>query len=172
MLKLLGSILIGTASIGLALRITGELKEHLALLYEVRQLFVDIAGEAAYSLQPVEHILGSRIRVRDARLMEICGEIAEKLAMRRDAKGEEVWAAVFEEHKKLLGLKEAELAVIRDAGKAFFGKSMEENEKNLAAYLERLDFLIEGRRREQEEKQKVIQTVSVMCGLMLIILLI
>ena len=47
---------------------------------------------------------------------------------------------------------------------------MGENEKSLEHYLERLDYVIGQAREEQKEKQKVYQTVSVMCGLIVILL--
>ena len=47
---------------------------------------------------------------------------------------------------------------------------MGENEKSLEHYLERLDYVINQVRGEQKEKQKVYQTVSVMCGLIVILL--
>lgn len=51
-----------------------------------------------------------------------------------------------------------------------FRKSMGENEKSLEHYLKRLDYVIDQVRGEQKEKQKVYQTVSVMCGLIVILL--
>ena len=66
----------------------------------------------------------------------------------------------------------AEREVLEHAGRAFFGKNTEENASNLALCLERLDYIIEEKRGEQKEKKRVAQTVSIMGGLMLIILLI
>lgn len=172
MLKLVGSVLIVAASLGFACSIRRELADHLKLLYEIRRLFVDIANEARYSMQPVEVLLGCFIKTKDERLTAVCREIADNLLEKREGAGEEVWRKVFTTNRRELGLKEDEAEVIENAGNAFFGKSMEENQKHLSLYLERLDFMIGNQRREQKEKQRVYQTVSVMCGLMLIILLI
>lgn len=172
MLKLLGSILIAAASIGFAFSIRRELTAHLSLLYEIRRLFVDLSNEAGYSMQPVEILLGSFLKPADDRLKRICEEIEDRLAKKNAGTGEAVFCEVFEAHRRELGLNEEEIEILKNAGNAFFGKSMEENRKNLSLVLERLDFIIENTRKEQKEKQKVYQTVSVMCGLMLIILLI
>ena len=51
-------------------------------------------------------------------------------------------------------------------------KNLEENERKLALYLEQMDFMIETVRAKQKEKQRVYQTVSILGGMMLIILLI
>lgn len=172
MLKLLGSLLIAAASIGFAFSIRRELAAHLRLLYEIRRLFVDLFNEARYSMQPVEILLGSFLKPADVRLKGICEEIGERLSEKNAGTGEAVFREVFEAHRRELFLSEEEMEVLKIAGTAFFGKSMEENSKNLSLVLERLDFIIENARKEQKEKQKVYQTVSVMCGLMLIILLI
>lgn len=73
--------------------------------------------------------------------------------------------------QKKLGLTQEEKEIVAGAGSAFFGKSMGENEKSLEHCLERLDYVIDEVRGEQKEKQKVYQTVSVMCGLIVVILL-
>ena len=172
MLKMGGSILVVAASIGIASAFRREIKEHLALLYEIRKLLVDIAYAAFETMQPVEILLGCFIRTRDERLNKLCREIAEQLMEKSEQDGGEVWRSNVFSFYKLLGLKEEEAEVIAGAGSAFFGKSVEENKKHLALALERLDFLIEAARGEQKEKQKVYGTVSVLCGLMLVILLV
>lgn len=172
MLKLVGSALIVTASVGIAYTIRRDIAAHLKLLYEIRKLFVDISYAACESMQPVEILLGCFIRTSDERLNEICKEIAERLIEKKEGKGEEVWRTVFAGYRKELQLTGEEAEIVEGAGTAFFGRSVEENKKHLALSLERLDFLIDTARGEQKEKQKVYGTVSVLCGLMLVILLV
>lgn len=172
MLKLIGSILVVTASVGIADTIRRDLASHLRLLYEIRKLFVDISCAAYESMQPVEILLGCFIRTRDERLNAVCKEIAERLIEKKEGKGEEVWRTVFADYRKEMGLGAEEAEIVEQAGCAFFGKSVEENQKHLAVSLERLDFLIETARGEQKEKQRVYGTVSILGGLMLVILLV
>ncbi|MGN0348148.1 MAG: stage III sporulation protein AB [Roseburia sp.] len=171
MLKLLGSGLIFTASIGLAFHIRRDLEGHLRLLYEIRKMLTDIFYAASESMQPVEILLGCFVRMRDERLNEACKEIAEALIERREENGEEVWKKAFELRRKTLGLYSEEAEIVEGAGSAFFGKSVEENRKHLQYSLERLDFIITHAREGQKEKQRVAQTVSVAGGLVLILLL-
>lgn len=172
MLKLIGSMLVITASVGIAWSIRRELTEHLRLLYEVRKLFVDISYAALESRQPVEILLGCFVRTGDERLNVICKEIAESLIEKKEGAGEDAWRKVFEKYRKILHLTNEEMEIIEGAGSAFFGNSMEENKKHLTLLLERLDYLIEMARGEQREKQRVYGTVSVVCGLMMVILLV
>lgn len=172
MLKLVGSILVVTAGIGMAYSIRRDMENHLRRLYDIRKLFVDISYAAYESMQPVEILLGCFIRSRDEALNEVCMEIAERLIEKKEGKGEVVWKSVFAEHKSVLELTDEEAEIVEQAGSAFFGKSVDENRKHLSLTLERLDFLIETARGEQKEKQKVYSTVSVLLGVMLVILLI
>ncbi len=172
MLKLAGGLIVITASAGFAYCIRKDMTEHLRLLYGIRRLFVTLSCEAACSLQPVEILLGCFVRPDHEGLAGACREIADRLIEKQRSEGEAVWQEVFSEREKELGLTGEEAEIVKHAGIAFFGKSVEENKKQLTLTLERLDFVIEATRGEQKEKQRVYQALSVVCGLMLIILLI
>lgn len=172
MLKFAGCALILLASLGGAYSVYLELKGHLELLYELRSLLSNILWEMEYSMQPIENILLYQARTTDERLLHICKEIGTRLLKKEAQSGSEVWRECFASYRQKLKLKEEESEVIEQAGNAYFGKSMEENQKTLSMYLERLDFLIEGERQERREKQKVYQTVCIMSGLVLMILLV
>jgi len=171
-LKLLGSAMILAASIGLAYNVQTELKQHQQRLFDLRGLLTKIFWEMHYSMRPVEMVLLYQIDTQDECMDKILREIGERL-MKKEAKcGEEIWREVFKKYRRQLGLKAEEAELIEQAGRAFFGKSVEENQKILSLYQERLDFLMEVERKERKEKQKVYQTVCIMSGLVLIILLV
>lgn len=172
MLKFGGCFLILLASIGSAYSIYKELRQHLKLLYEVRNLLSNLFWEMSYSIQPIETILLYHVKTTDEKLLRICEEIGTNLLKKEAASGGEVWRKCFASHRQELGLREEESEIIELAGSAYFGKSIEENKKMLNLYLERLDYLIEGERKERKEKQKVYQTICIMSGLVLIILLV
>lgn len=169
-MKLLGSLLIFTASIGFAFQIRQDLTGHLQLLYDIRKLLLDVAAEAAYSFDSMETILKNTVKSRNPYLNEMCAAMGRQLEKKETGAGKEVWESVIESYQDKLHLTCEEKEIVISAGAAFFGKSMEENEKSLAHYVERLDYVIDSVRSEQKEKQKVYQTVSVMCGLIVILL--
>ena len=117
-------------------------------------------------------VLLYQIVPQDECLSVILKEIGECLMKKEASCGEDIWREIFRRHRKELGLKAEESEVIEQAGRAFFGKSVEENQKILSLYQERLDFLMEVEQKERKEKQKVYQTVCIMSGLVLIILLV
>lgn len=172
MLKVLGCTMILTASIGMAYSIQTELKRHQKCLIELRTLLTKIFWEMNYSMRPVEMVLLYQIKAQNEYIGQIFREIGEELMKKEAGCGEDIWCEVFQRYRKKLGLKAEESELIEQAGRAFFGKSVDENQKILSLYQERLDFLIEVEQKERKEKQKVYQTVCVMCGLVLIILLV
>lgn len=170
LMRLLGSLLVMIASIGFGRQIKRELKEHLELLYELRRVFVAISYEEIYGMQPMEQLLEEQVTTLPT-LQNTLNQIQRALQEKSAGKGAWIWQENFRGVQKKLGLTEEELAIVEAAGSTFFGKSIEENKRQLSLCLERLDFVIEQNRMEQKEKQKVYQTLSVVCGFMLIILL-
>ena len=171
MLKLSGSLLVLAASIGLAVQIRTDLKNHLLLLYDMRKLLFDIANEMTYSADPAEKIFLHAVRSRNTYLNEICHLAGTKLKKKEEGNGSEIWKASVEHYREQMQLTEEEAEIFIGAGSSFFGKSISENKKGLEHYISRLDAVIEQTRKEQKEKQKVYQTASIMCGLIVILLL-
>ena len=65
MLKLIGGILVAGSGVGLAVNMIAEIRQHLLRLYEIRQLLINISGEAALALLPMEHILNQPTLTND-----------------------------------------------------------------------------------------------------------
>ena len=170
LMRLVGCLLIVTASVGFGMQLKKELADHLELLYELRRLFVAISYAEIYAMQPMEQLLGQSLSTHPA-LQKALDEIKRALSEKNVAGGRLIWQETFGAAQKELRLTEEELAIVVDAGRTFFGNSIEENKRQLALCLERLDFVIEQSRAGQKEKQKVYQTLSVVCGFMLILLL-
>ena len=152
MLKLIGGILVAGSGVGLAVNMIAEIRQHLLRLYEIRQLLINISGEAALALLPMEHILNQPTLTNDVVLQKVCGQIADRLAAKKGESGGEIWWDIFWKNRKELGICASELEIIANAGNAFFGRNIKENERMLSIYLERLDFVIEQERKEQREK--------------------
>ena len=165
MLKLIGGILVAGSGVGLAVNMIAEIRQHLLRLYEIRQLLINISGEAALALLPMEHILNQPTLTNDVVLQKVCGQIADRLAAKKVESGGKIWWDIFWKNRKELGICASELEIIANAGNAFFGRNIKENERMLSIYLERLDFVIEQERKDQREKQRVAGAVSVIGGM-------
>jgi len=87
MLKLIGGILVAGSGVGLAVNMIAEIRQHLLRLYEIRQLLINISGEAALALLPMEHILNQPTLTNDVVLQKVCGQIADRLAAKKVKSG-------------------------------------------------------------------------------------
>lgn len=130
-MKLAGSVLVLLASIGIALSLRRELYLHLRLLYEIRSWMIRLSHAAGGSLLTMEALLGGYVKPHNALLQRISLEIAEQLMEKEGGAGEDIWRAAFAKHGRELGLDTAEQETVEQAGAAFFGRSVEENKKQL-----------------------------------------
>lgn len=123
MLKIMGSILVFAAAAGMAGTYKRELADHLALLYALRKLLVDLSCYGNGTRQPVEVLLGCFVRTPDERLNEICRKIADCLIEKNEKNGELVWKRFFEEYRKKLCLTGEESALIERRAARFSGEA-------------------------------------------------
>ncbi len=171
MLKLLGCCLIGAGSVGGAYGICREVADHFRLLYGFRQLFSQLSEEVRYTRCPMEQLL-KNASPKDERIARLCMELGDNLSGGDTVSAEEAWRSIFLEKKKELHLSENELEILTEVGSAFFGKCLEENESYFTLAMTRFDFLLDELRKGQKERQKVLQSVVLMGGAVLILLLI
>ena len=167
----MGSILVFAAAAGMAGTYKRELADHLALLYALRKLLVDLSCYGNGTRQPVEVLLGCFVRTPDERLNEICRKIADCLIEKNEKNGEQVWKRVLRNIGKTVFNRRGERAH-RGGGRRAFGRSEEENHRRLTLILEQLMTGSKTVRGELGEKQKIYATVSMVMGGMLVILLI
>lgn len=172
MLKLLGGSLILFGTIGGSFWIREEVADHVKLLYELRQLFFKLSEDIRYSRQPMEQLLLQNGNSTDERITSLCQELGQRLLEGNVVSPQAEWEAIFRKKQKELHLSLEEIELLAETGKAFFGKCMEENQTYFDLMMDRLNFLIEGQRRAQREKQKVLQSVVLMGGAMLVLILI
>ena len=118
MLKPAGVLLVFIASIGLAVQIGRDLKNHLYLLYDMRKLLFDIANEMSFSLEPAEMILTDRVHSRSPCLNEICQIMAEELRKRQIESGSEIWKKVVQQYRGKMHLTEEETEIFIGAGRS------------------------------------------------------
>mgnify|MGYP004511153675 FL=1 len=171
-MKIIGIFLVLAASIGLAWQVRCDLKNHLAFLYDFRKLLLDIENEITDSMQPMDLILTYRVSSRNEQLQKLCIQMGAALGKKETKNGEMLWRDCLLRQRKNLPLSQEELELFCKAGSAFFGSSRAGNESHFKHYMQRIDEQITEVRAQKQEKQKVYQTVSVMCGLILILLLI
>lgn len=108
----------------------------------------------------------------DAIVTETLHEIASRLEEHRYPYGEDAWKAIFLEKKKEWNCKEASFQVLIQVGRAFFGRSRQENGEFMDSYIKQLEICKGEEKQKFAEEKKVWIPVSVLGGVMLVILLI
>jgi stage III sporulation protein AB len=126
-MKIIGIIFIILAAAGISHAIRRSKKMHIAMLYEIRRSFVEIADEMAISMRPVSDIL-RRISAHYCQELKATFEnIAEKLSEADARAGREIWHDAFFRMSGALMLDDEESEVVMSAGASFFGTSVEAN---------------------------------------------
>jgi stage III sporulation protein AB len=170
-LKAVGSALILAASVGFPYRLHRERILHIEQLGEIRSLLLSLEAEETLFRQPMELLLQRQAIPLSRPLREICETMRGELAGKQGKSGEKIWSDVVRENRGDLLLSQEESELFARAGGALFGKSVEENRRQLSYLIGQLEEQIRTRRQEKREKQRVYGTVSLMGGMILILVL-
>jgi stage III sporulation protein AB len=172
MLKIIGCTVTLAAGVGLGYCMRRDMAGHLALLYDIRNLLTAISSDARLTLQPIGCILAARSYTDNKVIGEALIEIAECLAAGEGTSGDVIWKNVFKSRRAELSLTSDESELLENAGSAFFGKSIEDNRRQLDYMIGILEEKIADRRLWQRDKARTCVLLGATGGLMIIFILI
>lgn len=165
MLKLIGSILILLACSGIGFSRSHEMQRHLDELEELKKLFYLLKSELQYTRAPFAEVfekIGKKTREPfQTWLSDLCFRLNEK----RGGMFWEMWCASIEENLKDCRLKEDELNELKSVGKNL------EYIESLDLYIEQMEYKIKNLREVYRSKRKLCQSLGIMGGVFLVILL-
>lgn len=158
-----------TGAGGFGMYLSGYLKGHLEQLVEWREIFAQMEAGRAYLKLPYAQLLRKAAKGKRVVCSEILYEVAEHMEKNNEADVKMLWEAAFQKRKKCLLLKEEE----KDLLLALAGSLLLEGNYTQVAkiYFMQLEDKIAQAMEEKKEKQKLYGTVSVLCGLFLVIVL-
>lgn len=171
MLKIAGSILIITVSILYSWRVKAELSEHVEQLVGMKEMFLMLWGEISYTRTPLKEAF---LQIA-AQGKEPFSSFLKKAAVTMEENEESMgifWSQLVEMEAESFLFTEEELGLLKRAGENFGYLDWQMQLKNLELYIGQAEVLIQNAQKELKERQKVYGTLSLMCGLFLIILLI
>lgn len=119
MLKLIGGILVAGSGVGLAVNMIAEIRQHLLRLYEIRQLLINISGEAALALLPMEHILNQPTLTNDVVLQKYADRLLIVLLQKREKAEVKSGGIYFGKIEKNWESVRLNLRLLRMTGNAF-----------------------------------------------------
>lgn len=165
MLKWIGCILIIGASSGIGFAKSNDLQSHLNELEEIKKLFYLLRSELQYTRAPFAEVfekIGKKTKEPYGTwLLDLC----ERLQRKGFGSFWEIWCLSITENLQNTSLKEDELEELKNVGKNL------EYMESLDLYIEQLEYKITNTREAYRSKRKLCQSMGIMGGIFLVILL-
>lgn len=172
MQRVVGGILILTATTGAGYVYCRELRTYLSRMLYLRYIFSLIKGEIAYTHAPLPEVFAEVAgRVKEPYRTWL-RETAHAVEMREETGFTRTWSRCADKYLKPLGLKREHSILIKEPG-TFLG-SLEQDtlDHTLQMYLNRVDLEIEKLREGLSAKTRIGSCLGVMSGIFLIVILI
>lgn len=165
MVKWIGCIMIIVAGGGMGYAKSYELQQHLKELEELKRLFYLFRSELQYTRAPFvevfEKIGYKALSPYKEWLLKLSSRLKEKAA----GSFWELWQMSIEEELQESHLKEDELNELKSVGKNL------EYMESLDLYIEQMEYRIKNTREVYRSKRKLYQSMGIMGGIFLVILL-
>lgn len=165
MLKIIGSVFILAACTGIGFSKSSDMQCHLNELEELKKLFYLLKSELQYTRAPFAEVfekIGQKIR-EPYRTWLL--DLRRRLNEKNGSMFWEMWCDSIEESLKTCRLKEDELKELMNVGKNL------EYIESLDMYIEQMDYRIKNTREAYRSKRKLSQSLGIMGGIFLVILL-
>ena len=165
MLKLIGSILILVACTGIGFSKSNDMQAHLNELEELKKIFYLLKSELQYTRAPFAEVfekIGQKTREPfQTWLLDLCNRLKEK----RAGMFWDMWCSSIEDNLKGSRIKEDELKELKNVGKNL------EYIESLDLFIEQMEYGIKNTRESYRTKRKLCQSLGIMGGIFLVILL-
>lgn len=169
--RVIGGILILTATCGSGYVYCKEIRNYIGRLRYLRYTFGLIRGEINYTHAPLPEVL-SRVagRIRGPYRKWLL-ETSCELNSRSESSFSRIWNKCIDRYLGQLCLKETHSILLKEAGTFLGSLESETLDQTLQLYLNRLDLEIEKQREGLTSRIRIGRCLGVMSGLFLIVLL-
>ena len=172
MQRVIGAILILTATSGAGYVYCSELKAYLEKMQYLRYVFSLIKGEIAYTHAPLPEVFQEVARRIKKPHRTWLVETAHEVEQRTEAGFVRAWSRCIDRYLKSLGLKQEHSILIKEPGTFLGSLEQETLDHTLQMYLNRVDLEIEKLREGLAAKTRIGSCLGVMSGIFLIVILI
>lgn len=171
MQRILGSLLIITATTCGGLLYSAELKNYLEKLLYIRHIIYLIQGEIEYSNAPLSEVFG-KVSMRIKEPYRTWLKAMERQVEERKEQGfAKIWNRAVDQYLGELHLKSVHSIQLKELG-TFLGQLDRESSKHtMQMYLNRLELEIERVREGMASKRRISSWLGVMGGLFLVVVL-
>lgn len=165
MQKVIGSIIVIAVCTVLGFEKSRELQFHLKELEELKRLFTILHSELVYTKATLSEVFFKISKKTEEPYKCWLIDLAKKLEMCGTGTFSEVWKDSIKTHFEETRLKKNEVEELEQVGLGI------QYADTLNLYLTQLDFSIETTREELKSKKKLYQSMGIMCGIFLVIVL-
>ncbi len=165
MLKLLGSICIIAACSGIGFSKSQELHRYLKELEELNKLFYLIKSELQYTRAPFAEVFEKISKKLNEPYGTWLSALSRQIIEKTRSSFWEIWCQSIEKNLQKTSLHEDDLKELKNIGRNL------EYAENLDMYIELLEYKIVHTRESNRSKRKLCQSMGVMGGIFLVILL-
>ena len=172
MQRVIGGVLIMTATVGAGWVCCHDLKNYLGKMLYLRYVMSRVRGESGYTHAPLPEVfLEVAGRIKQPYRAWLSGT-ARAVADRDEGSFARVWNRCADQYLKPLGLRHEHSVLIKEPGTFLGSLERETLDRTLMMYLNRLDLEIEKQREGLASRIRIGRCLGVMSGIFLIILLI
>lgn len=165
MLKWIGITLIIGASSGMGFAKSNDLQSHLNQLEEIQKLFYLLRSELQYIRAPFAEVFEKIGKKTKDPYGTWLLDLSERLQRKGAGSFWEIWCLSITEDLQETNLKEDELEELKNVGKNL------EYIESLDLFIEQMEYRIKNTREAYRSKRKLCQSMGVMGGIFLVILL-
>lgn len=165
MLKLLGSICIIAACSGIGFSKSQELHRYLKELEELKKLFYLIKSELQYTRAPFAELFEKISKKQGEPYRAWLSDLSRQISEKTRTSFWEMWCQAIEKKFEKTSLQEEDLKELKNIGRNL------EYIENLDMYIEQLEYKIVHTRESNRSKRKLCQSMGIMGGIFLVILL-
>ena len=170
MLKLAGSFLVIAVSLLYGWKVKEELKAHANQLVGMKEMLLMLQGEISYARTPLKEAFWQMASQGKEPFSSFLKRAAEEMEGNEGSIAE-FWGRLVEEAEDFF-LTGEERELLKRVGENFGYLDTQMQLKNLELYIGQTEALIQKAQEELKDRQRLSATLSLMCGLFLVILLI
>lgn len=165
MLKVIGSIFIITACSGIGFSKSHEMKHHLDDLEELKKIFYLLKSELQYTRAPFAEVFEKIAMKTKEPYEKWLLNLREQLSKKSGNSFWEIWCTSITEDLQKSRLKEEDLEELKQVGKNL------EYIESIDLYIEQMEYKMKNVRETYKSKRKLCQSLGIMGGIFLVILL-
>ena len=159
MFKIVGSMLIVLACTAFGVDKSREISAHRKELEELQRVFTLIETKLEYIKMPMDELFSN---MRNKWLLDISTELSRY----QKRTFEEIWTSSIDTHFKESFLTKSELEELKQIGKHI------SHQEAIRLYLIQLEDSIQNTKEEEKEKKKLYQSMGILVGLFIVLVLI